>query len=279
LLCFGCAMIYYVGEIIVHGTGNAPQLARTSTSTVPTRGELLRVYKLPSTFSKEPPHLTPIDPSAIIPKGVHPIDTTHRKGHLHTGNILYVMDASNSLLFLQRSEKVVTCPATWSLLGEHSKVDESAIETVVRGLEEELGFVSLGFDNSGFQGSRTLELHPDNNMEETVAVTLQPVTDFPLYYIRNYGPRNDNRIDRQITHLWSVKFSKNHEEITWHFDDEVKDYKWITLAETLAWLAEDATKYNETFISEGVKDDGPDVGDFCHRTIRTLYGAGLMGMM
>ena len=54
-----------------------------------------------------------------------------------------MMDASGSLLFLQRSDKVVTCPATWSMLGEHSNVGENSMETVVRGLEEELGFVAL----------------------------------------------------------------------------------------------------------------------------------------
>jgi len=98
--------------------------------------ELLRVYKLPPTFPAEPSHLTPVDPASLLPQGTHTIDAVHRHGHLHTGHILYVTDANGWLLFLRRSDKVVTCPATWSLLGEHSNVDESSLETVVRGLGE-----------------------------------------------------------------------------------------------------------------------------------------------
>merc|ERR1711957_238700 len=138
----------------------------------------------------------------------------------------------------------------WSLLGEHSNVDESSIETVVRGLGEELGLGSPGIDTTDVPGARTLELHPNHNAEEKVFVTLQHATEFPLYYIRHYGPRNDDRVDRQLTYLWSAKFSKNHEEIKWQFDDEVADHTWMSLDAALAWLAEDATKYNETFVSE-----------------------------
>ena len=56
------------------------------------------------------------------------------------------MDSSGKVLFLQRSANVVTCPGTWSILGEHSIVGENARETVVRGVEEELGFIALNFD-------------------------------------------------------------------------------------------------------------------------------------
>ena len=63
---------------------------------------------------------------------------------------------------------------------------ENSMETVVRGLEEELGFVALGFEKSDF--------HPHDNMKETI----QNATEFPLYYIPHYAPRNDNRIDSQV---------------------------------------------------------------------------------
>jgi len=141
----------------------------------------------------------------------------------------------------------------------------------------ELGLGSPGIDGPG---ARIVELHPNHDPKEKVFATLQRATEFPLYYVRHYGPRNGDRVDRQLTYLWSAKFSKRHEDIAWRFDDEVAEHKWMSLDAALAWLAEDATKYNETFVGEaGVTDDGPDVGDFCHRTIRTLYGAGLAGMM
>ena len=104
--------------------------------------EQIPIYDVPPPYSIETlPHLTPLDPSRLIPRGSYPIDITHRNGYLHTGHVLYVMDLSGRILFLQRSNDVVTCPGTWSLLGEHSVVGENDGESVVRGVEEELGFI------------------------------------------------------------------------------------------------------------------------------------------
>jgi len=104
--------------------------------------EQIPIYDVPPPYSIETlPHLTPLDPSRLIPRGSYPIDVTHRNGYLHTGHVLYIMDLSGRILFLQRSNDVVTCPGTWSLLGEHSVVGENDRESVVRGVEEELGFI------------------------------------------------------------------------------------------------------------------------------------------
>ena len=104
--------------------------------------EQIPIYDVPPPYSLQTlPHLTPLDPSRLIPRGSYPIDITHRNGYLHIGNILYIMDLSGRMLFLQRSNSVVTCPGTWSLLGEHSVVGENGRESVVRGVEEELGFI------------------------------------------------------------------------------------------------------------------------------------------
>jgi len=104
--------------------------------------EQIPIYDVPPPYSLQNlPHLTPLDPSRLIPRGSYPIDVTHRNGYLHVGNILYIMDLSGRMLFLQRSNDVVTCPGTWSLLGEHSVVGENDRESVVRGVEEELGFI------------------------------------------------------------------------------------------------------------------------------------------
>ncbi|KAL9178909.1 hypothetical protein ACHAXT_011882 [Thalassiosira profunda] len=247
----------------------APTSAHANDSRLP-------VYDFPPTFAAEPPHLTPIDPATLIPKGTRSIDYAHRHGLLHTGSILYVMDSSGSLLFLQRSQKMVTCPSTWSILGEHSTAGEGVIEGVVRGIEEELGFASSAPMKSDTPGAWTVELHPIQSPKESLHVTIQNATEYPLYYIRHYGPRNNNRIDRQLTFTWIVKFPKRHDEIPWQVDDEVANHRWLDLAEVRAWYAEDGKRYNKAFESDGdVTDDGPDVGDFCHETVRLLYEAGL----
>ena len=104
--------------------------------------EQIPIYDVPPPYSLQNlPHLTPLDPSRLISRGSYPIDITHRNGYLHTGHVLYIMDLSGRILFLQRSNDVVTCPGTWSLLGEHSVVGENDRESVVRGVEEELGFI------------------------------------------------------------------------------------------------------------------------------------------
>ena len=267
-------LIALVLLIIRHAVHNAR--GNDAVSLRSSKDEMVPVYELPPTFSIEPSHLTPIDPSTLIPKGSYSIDLVHRKGHLHTGHVLYVMDAAGKILFLQRSLDVVTCPGTWSILGEHSNAGEDAIETVVRGVEEELGFVALNFDDSEFRGAWTANFHPRNRMEDTLRVTVQNMTEFPMYYIRHYGPRMDNRIDRQLTYLWMVHFPKRHEQITWNLDHEVVNHKWMSLDDVEQWLSDDAKKDTKIYTSAGgVEDDGPDIGDFCHRTIRSLYEAGL----
>ena len=256
--------------------------------------EQLPIYELPPPMSTDNlPHLTPIDPSILVSRGSYPIDAAHRNGYLHTGHVLYIMDAEGKILFLQRSSNVVTCPNTWSILGEHSTVGESAHETVVRGIEEELGFMpALNFDETKYSDTWTVELHPLSNVQQTFTVSIQNVTEYPLYYIRHYGPRNDNRIDRQLTYLWLVQFPIKHTEIYWQLDDEVANSKWLSLDEVGSWLSADArrgggvvgARSNNTSVTgasslDGVRDDGPDEGEFCHKTIRSLYEAGLEKML
>lgn len=77
-----------------------------------------------------------------------------------------------------------------------------------------------------------------------------------------------------------MQFPKKHSEINWKLDDEVADHKWISLKEVQNWMSNDAVIHNNVFKSNGdVKDDGPDEGDFCHRTIRSLYEAGLKSIL
>ena len=127
LLAMVCLMIYFAcrgrndddakAKANVNDVQSSLRTTITLSSTV-SKGEMVPIYELPpSLFPKEPAHLTPVDPSTLISKGSHPIDVAHRNGYLHTGHILYVMDSSGKILFLQRSVNVVTCPSIWSLLG------------------------------------------------------------------------------------------------------------------------------------------------------------------
>lgn len=191
------------------------------------------------------------------------------------GHCLFIMDASGLLLFLKRSPDVVTCPSTWSILGEHSNVREKAHDTVVRGMEEELGLqqvISHETNDSSFTATfQTID-------KDTINVAIQNITQYPLYYIRHYGPILDNRIDSQLTYLWLARLPKPHDEIQIKLDDEVADHKWISLEEFSDWVEADARGdmmiYEEEH-HEGQKDDGPPNGDFCHHTIRSLYAKGL----
>ena len=96
-----------------------------ATTSITHKEEFLPVYELqPTLSSKEPPRLTPNRSIDSHAKRFVLIDVAHRNGYVHSGSALYIMDSSGLLLFLQRSTNLVTCPNTWSLLGEHSTVGE-----------------------------------------------------------------------------------------------------------------------------------------------------------
>ena len=140
----------------------------------------------------------------------------------------------------------------------------------MRGPEEELGFVALDSDKSDFRdASWSVELRPGGDAAGGVRATMRNATELLLFYVRRYGPRNDDRIDRQLTYLWIAEFSKKHEEIRWQLDDEVANHKWISLDEARLWLSDDATKYGEVFKIEGsAEDDGPNEGNCCRPYVR-----------
>jgi hypothetical protein len=234
------------------------------------------------------------------------------------------MDNAYNLLFLQRSQDVVTCPSTWSVLGEHANRDETPIQSVLRGIQEELGFVPLlnyhdhdnvdndtnkyrrmknGNNNDNhltkeegvyyFHSSKDIDTLAPTTNSNIIRVTIQNITHYPLYYIRHYGPRNNNRVDSQLTYLWSVVVTptittnnnSNDIQRLMHLDAEVADYKWMNIIEAYKWLANDdaakmimADNSSNTNVNDE-EDDGPDMGDFCHSTIRSLYEVGLNSIL
>ncbi len=309
--------------------------------------ELLPTYDLTPSIVDDIRHLTPVNPNMLIENGRSHIDVVHRDGRLHVGHVLFVMDAMGHVLFMKRSGDVVTCPNTWSVLGEHANVDEMPNDVAIRGIVEELGLFVIppaaiahdDDDDDGGDGTAAgivpgygkfvVEFAPnhvgrgesedevyDGNDEELapssppppLLVEFRNATELPLYYIRRYGSRNDNRVDRQLTYMWYVTFPLHRDAIEWRLDDEVADHVWMKLEDAWRWLTEDAAwdggrdDSTSTIESDGAgggrggggssmgypdgthdddddDDDGPDSGDFCHGTIRSLYAVGLENIL
>ena len=150
--------------------------------------EEIPIYTWPPSISKEPEHLEGIDPETLIPTGFHSIDTAHRQGLLHTGHVLYVMDSAGMILLLKRSNDVVTCPGTWSLLGEHAERGEDAIESAIRGIREELGLTTGSFVKGKFENTWSAEFEPSGAKRRRNTnlprANMSLATKLPLYYIR-----------------------------------------------------------------------------------------------
>ena len=179
--------------------------------------------------------------------GFHGIDHVHKKGLIHFGSWMHIIDTSLSnnprILLLKRGKDLVTCPSSWGLIGEHTYRDEPPLATARRGLKEELG-------------SRFLD-HVD------VHGSLRNLTEFPVYYERDYGITSGHRIDRQVTWIWLVEMNldqlrRENADLLLELDDEVADHVWKDLVEYERWIESDVL-----------------LKDFCHDTIRSL---GLLGL-
>ena len=249
----------------------------------------IQYFDLKSKKMRMPSHLDHADPSVFEfkPRGYSTIDKVHREGRIHKGSWIYMVYNSplnnnngtnendfdldrKKLLILKRGEQLITCPGTWSLLGEHTYRDELPLETVRRGIREELGFPMLQY------------------VEEHGKIT--NLTEYPIYYERHYGTSNEGRIDRQLTYLWLVELNVQtisnantvKDEIDENLatiddmlqlDDEVADHKWISFQ-----------NFTNLVNSEKALDDYDEDDDyealveysfFCHPTIVSLTKVGL----
>mmetsp|Transcript_37796 Transcript_37796/g.106803 ORF Transcript_37796/g.106803 Transcript_37796/m.106803 type:complete len:337 (+) Transcript_37796:100-1110(+) len=72
------------------------------------------------------------------PSSIVGIDKAHRLALRHRGVWIFVLDERMAVLFLRRSESAMTCPGTWSIVGEHTHFNETWEQSVLRGLQEEL---------------------------------------------------------------------------------------------------------------------------------------------
>ena len=210
-----------------------------------------------------PSHLDPVNPTTDVEStGFVNIDFAHCAGMVHNGNWIALVDSHLSpsngmqrrehqqqhqqhqqrqprILLLKRGKDMVTCPKSWGLVGEHAYRDEPPIETTRRAIREELG-------------STFSDLLDSDN------ASINTLTEHPVYYERHYGPKNGNRVDRQLTWLWLVEVDleaeeRNGADVSLHLDEEVADHKWVPLDELERWLEADVL-----------------LKDFCHDTIFSL---------
>lgn len=195
-------------------------------------------------------HLDSIDPRMhLMESGFENIDTVHRNGLIHMGGWIHIIDTSLTskneprILMIKRKNDLVTCPGKWSLVGEHAFRDESPLDTVRRGIKEELGSRFLDYIDT--HGSIT------------------KLMDLPVYFELDYGPsRIGRRIDKQVTYMWLVetslerkgKFdSEIHTEKIIEFDHEVADHVWKPLSEAEKWLDDDKKSFCHEKISNLMK--------------------------
>jgi isopentenyldiphosphate isomerase len=202
--------------------------------------ELLTVYDFAEGVT-EPTHLTPLDVAKdlVARDKLYSIDDAHRQGLIHCGTWIWISDSEGKVLVLKRGPHLVTCPNSYSLLGEHTLGLEKPEETVRRGIKEELGAAML---------------------RHIKAVELLPAS--PLYYFRDYGTQNSNRIDRQLTYLWWVEMDRPGAQLPLKLDAEVAHHDWIATETLQSWFKE---------AHNNLLNTGYSGSRICHETIVTLW--------
>eukprot|EP01061_Rhynchopus_euleeides_P005694 TRINITY_DN14898_c0_g1_i1.p1 TRINITY_DN14898_c0_g1~~TRINITY_DN14898_c0_g1_i1.p1 ORF type:complete len:296 (+),score=65.76 TRINITY_DN14898_c0_g1_i1:432-1319(+) len=108
---------------------------------------LLLIVTMFSTFAAVTPRTTSIHSSyieaydTVSRRKLRPvtIERAHVEGLAHWATWVILIDFDRNLILLQkRKTEGVNCPGAWGISGEHLEVNESTIDTAVRGLREEL---------------------------------------------------------------------------------------------------------------------------------------------
>ena len=206
------------------------------------------------------------------------LNDAHLEQLVHTGVWIHVTtDATNGgddddlqILLLKRGPQLMTCPNMWGLVGEHTNGNETPPETVQRALVEEL-WGGKGNDNK----------EAIAKIFHSRVAFIRNITEYPVYYYRNYGPSGQYRVDRQVTYLYEVRLKHNTSSSSsapaiLKLDDEVVDHKWISLTDYRKWMQRDmAAATNSTTSASRKKEYASrkkeyDAQDFCHSTILKL---------
>lgn len=214
---------------------------------IPSHGDLVDPFLALQTLKDELPFEKTLTSSSTMS-----IDQVHRQGFPHLGVWIFVVDSDERLLITKRGKKLLTCPNSWSLVGEHSSFGEelNPEKTVLRGLTEEISpFLVSKYMKQNF-----------NLMKDKEGK--------PVYYYRDYGHAMGNRQDKQLTYFWYVELNAPGEKILedikrqppssldQDFGEETMEMKWVTVHELEKWI-----------------HDRPK--DFCHSTIHRFFQIGI----
>lgn len=185
-------------------------------------------------FGLRKQHLESMNMEAEIKTGnkkkYAPIDTIHKLGYLHTGAWMVVLDTNATMqdakiLMLKRSADVVTCPNFWSLLGEHSNLDEEPNDFAIRGMREELG--ERFYDQFIQTGGK-----------------IKPLLDQPIFFKRDYDTSRGKRMDRQINYIFTIEMNTAAtvlEKLS-NVDKEAAEVAWVAKHEIMRWLTQTPTE-------------------------------------
>jgi isopentenyldiphosphate isomerase len=140
------------------------------------------------------------------PTEITGIDRAHRQAIRHRGVWVFIVNENKHLLFAKRSDHSITCPSTWSVIGEHCHFGESYYHCAQRCIEEEL------------------DIHHSDS--------LLPMEDGPVLVHLNYG----DRIDKQ----WTQVFLAFVKEKFVAKDDisEIQSILWRNFSGAEEWLKE-----------------------------------------
>eukprot|EP00045_Choanoeca_perplexa_P015568 m.197791 g.197791 ORF g.197791 m.197791 type:complete len:308 (-) comp17026_c0_seq4:3622-4545(-) len=186
---------------------------------------LLRKHEETSTSEE----LLVLDPSFHQPVGANSIEKVHQLGLPHVGINLFVVrrlhgpSSQLQLLLLKRSRQSVTCPSTWSLLGEHSAPRENAAATAARGLREELGVFS------------------DDDTMLMIATCL-----LDEEYENKRRSVGKHRVDKQLTHV--AFYEQDTRQVIDFDEEEISAIKWVTPSQLYEMTMAQAT--SKDFCSE-----------------------------
>lgn len=204
------------------------------------QGELLMVYDFAHGIV-EPAHLALVNVTKdLVPRSnLYLIDKVHLEGLVHFGAWIWISDSEGKVLVLKRGPHLVTCPNSYGLLGEHTLRGESPQQTWRRAITEELGASMLRYIKS-----------------------IKLLQEVPLYYFRDYGEHNRNRVDRQLTYLWWIQMDRSGTLLPLKLDSEVSHHDWIDTETLQMWFDE---AHDNIASSQSVGDR------LCHETIVTLW--------
>lgn len=140
------------------------------------------------------------------PHNVMDISSAHVRAKRHRGCWVFVVNDDHQFLFVKRSDDAPTCPATWSIIGEHTNFGESYADCAKRALKEEISV--LRYRN------------------------LQPLEKEPVFLHLDYG----SRVDKQWTQIYLVTVDRS---LVRKSDiHEPQDVAWVNISQADKWLHE-----------------------------------------